>query len=210
MVKALISQPDGERIAAAVAAVEARTSAELAVVVTPSADSYALYPLIWAFIVALLAAGLMAFLAPQWESRLVFAIQAAVFIIVAVLLEIPGLRRHLVPGRVKRSHAAHLARLQFDSRVRDRTAERTGVLLFATLAERHVEIIADEGIHARAGGGSWQAAIAAFRAAVARGNLVDGLIVAIGACGDLLATHAPRAVSAPNQLPDRPVEISPP
>jgi hypothetical protein len=33
------------------------------------------------------------------------------------------------------------------------------------------------------------------------------LIVAIGACGDLLAAHAPRAVSAPNHLPDRPVGL---
>jgi putative membrane protein len=207
MVKALISPADGERIRAAVAAVEARTSAEFVVVVTPASDSYGVYPLLWAALVTLLAAGGIAFFAPQWGSRLIFAIQAVLFIVLAVLLEFPGLRRHLVPGRVKRSHAAHLARLQFDSRVRDRTAERTGLLLFASLTERHVEIIADEGIHARAGGESWQAVIAAFGAAVGRGKLVDGLIVAIGACGDLLAVHAPRAVPASNQLPDRPVEL---
>ncbi len=207
MVNTLISPADGERIRAAVAAVEARTSAEFVVVVTPASDSYGVYPLLWAALVALLAAGGIAFLAPQWGSRLDFAIQAVLFIVVAVLLEFPGLRRYLVPGRVKRAHATHLARLQFDSRVRDRTAERTGLLLFASLAERHVEIIADEGIHARAGGESWQAVIAAFRAAVGSGKLVDGLIVAIGACGDLLAAHAPRAATDRDELPDRPVEL---
>jgi putative membrane protein len=207
MVKLLISPADGERIRAAVAAVEARTSAEFVVVVTPASDTYALYPPLWAALVALLAGGGMAFVAPQWESRLVFAIQAVLFIALAVLLEFPVLRRHLVPGRIKRAHASHLARLQFDSRVRDRTTERTGLLLFASLAERHVEVIADEGIHARAGGEGWQAVIAAFRAAVGRGKLVDGLVVAIGACGDLLAAHAPRAASGPNELPDRPIEL---
>jgi putative membrane protein len=207
MVNTLISPADGERIRAAVAAVEARTSAEFVVVVTPASDSYGVYPLLWAALVALLAAGGITFFAPKWESRLVFAIQAVLFIVVAILLEFPGLRRHLVPGRVKRAYAARLARLQFDSRVRDRTAERTGLLLFASLAERHVEIIADEGIHARAGGESWRAVIAAFHAAVGRGKLVDGLIVAINACGDLLAEHAPRAAPEANQLPDRPIEL---
>jgi putative membrane protein len=207
MVKALLSPADDERIREAVAAVEARTSAEFVVVVTPSSDGYALYPPLWAALAALLAGGLLAFLVPQWGARPIFAAEAALFVAIALALELPGLRRHLVPGRIKRAHASHLARLQFAARVEGRTASRTGLLLFASLAERHVEIIADTGIHARAGGESWKAVIAAFRSAVERGALVDGFLVAIAACGNLLETHAPRAATDRNELPDRPVEI---
>jgi putative membrane protein len=207
MVTTLLSAADSARIGEAVAAVEARTSAEFVVVVTPASDGYALYPLIWASLIALLAGGGLAIFVPAWDARLVFAIQVGVFIVLAVPLEWPGLRRHLVPPPVRRAHARHLAQLQFAARVQDRTAERTGLLLFASLAERHVEIIADSGIHARAGAASWQAVIDAFRAAVARAALVDGFLVAIAACGDLLEANAPRRGDDRNELPDRPIEL---
>jgi putative membrane protein len=132
------------------------------------------------------------------------------FILAVSVLEWKGLRRYLVPGRVQRAHASQLARLQFAARVEGRTEARTGLLLFVSLAERHVEIIADAGIHARAGAETWQSVIDVFREAVSRGRLVDGLIVAIAAIGDLLAAHAPRAADDRNELSDRPVEIPPP
>jgi putative membrane protein len=210
MVTTLLSQIDSDRIRDAVAAVEMRSSAEFVVVVTPASDAYALYPLVWASLVALLAGGVLAFLVPAWGARSIFAVQAVVFLVGVLVLEWRGLRRYLVPGRVKRAHASQLARLQFAARVEGRTDSRTGLLLFVSLAERHVEIIADAGIHARAGGESWESVIAAFRAAVARGQLVDGFLAAIAAIGDLLATHAPRGAADRNELPDRPVEIPPP
>jgi putative membrane protein len=210
MVTALLSPRDSERIREAVAAVEARSAAEFVVVVTLASDGYALYPLVWAALGALVAGGLLAFLVPEWGARPIFALQAAFFVATALALEWPGLRRYLVPGRVKRAHASQLARLQFAARVEGRTEARTGLLLFVSLAERHVEIIADAGIHARAGDESWQQVIAGFRAAVARGALVDGFITAIAACGDLLAAHAPRAAMDRNELPNRPVEIPSP
>jgi putative membrane protein len=206
----LLSPADSDRIRDAVAAVEARSSAEFVVVVAPASDGYALYPLVWASLAALLAGGVLAFLAPAWGARSIFAGQAALFVVLVLALEWRGLRRYLVPGRVKRAHASQLAKLQFAARVEGRTAARTGLLLFVSLAERHVEIIADAGLHARAGAASWQTVIDGFSAAVARGRLVDGFLTAIAACGDLLATHAPRAAADRNELSDRPVEIPPP
>lgn len=206
----LLSPRDSDRIRDAVAAVEARSSAEFVVVVAPASDAYALYPLLWASLAALLAGGVLALLVPAWGARSIFAGQAVLFLVGVVVLELPGLRRFLVPGWVMRAHASQLARLQFAARVEGRTASRTGLLLFVSLAERHVEIIADAGIHARAGDGAWKSVIGEFRAAVARGQLVDGFLAAIAAIGDLLATHAPRSTADRNELPDAPVEMSPP
>jgi putative membrane protein len=207
MVTALLSPADSDRIRGAVAAVEARSSAEFVVVVAPASDAYALYPLLWASLAALLAGGVLALFVPAWGARSIFACQAVLFLVGVVVLEWPGLRRFLVPGRVKRAHAGQLARLQFAARVEGRTVSRTGLLLFVSLAERHVEIIADAGIHARAGSGAWQSVIGEFRAAVARGQLVDGFVAAIAAIGELLAMHAPRVTADRNELPDAPVEM---
>jgi putative membrane protein len=83
-----------------------------------------------------------------------------------------------------------------------RTKNRTGVLIFVSLAEHYARIIADEGIAAKVHPAEWQAAIDALTAHMRDGQIAAGFTAAIARCGDLLATHAPPDGSG-NELPDR-------
>jgi putative membrane protein len=102
---------------------------------------------------------------------------------------------------------ARMAREQFLLRGLHRTEARAGVLLFVAVAERRVELIADEGIHARVAPGTWDAIIAGFTAAVREGRIADGFVAAIDAVADSLAAHFPRQPGDVNELPDRLVEL---
>ena len=83
------------------------------------------------------------------------------------------------------------------------TAEGTGVLIFASLAERRAVVLGDHGIHAKVGDGEWQATVDALVAGLKRGAPVDGFVEAIGRCGARLAEHFPSAgAGAGNELPD--------
>jgi len=109
-----------------------------------------------------------------------------------------------------------VGRLQLDAAVRVRamrafhdhglhkTAEGTGVLLFASLLEREAVVLGDHGIHERVGEGEWQATVEALVAGLRRGAPADGFVEAVGRCGARLAEHFPRAGGAavPNELPD--------
>jgi putative membrane protein len=87
------------------------------------------------------------------------------------------------------------------------TQEGTGVLLFVSVAEHYVEIIADKGINDRAAPGSWDSLVSDFVAQVRRGRVADGFVQAIEGCGDLLEAHFPATGCDRNELPNNLIEI---
>ncbi len=182
-----------ERLHAATAAVAQRTSARFALVVVPASDHYALYPVAWAALVALAATGLLALAEPQLDLREGFILEAVSFLALFGLFSLRRVRPYLVPRHAKHAAASRLAHREFAVRMVAHGPERTGVLLFVSLGERYVEILADRDIHARVSEGTWDGIVAAFVAAMKAGRTVEGLVAAVEACGAVLATHYPRA-----------------
>jgi putative membrane protein len=108
-----------------------------------------------------------------------------------------------VPLSIKRTLASQLAREQFFARGLHLTRGRTGVLVFVSVAERYVEILADAGINEKVGKAEWAEIVAAFVSRVSQGQTVVGFVRAVDAVGDVLATHFPGGRSDTNELPDR-------
>ncbi len=181
-----------ERLHAAALSVEQRTSARFALVVVPASDHYALFPLAWAALVALAATGLLALVEPELDLREGFILEAVLFLALFGLFSLRRVRLHLVPRHTKHAAASRLAHREFAVRMVAHGPERTGVLLFVSLGERYVEILADRDIHARVSEGTWDGIVAAFVATMKAGRTVEGLIAAVEACGTVLATHYPR------------------
>ena len=84
-----------------------------------------------------------------------------------------------------------------------RKKDRSGILIFVSLAERYARIIADDGIAARVPQAEWQAAVDALVAHMRDGRIADGFVTAIDLCGDKLAAHFPRTGGSGDELPDR-------
>ncbi len=186
-----LTEADHERVSAATAAVERRTSSTFALVIVPQSDRYALYPIVWGAALSLLATGLLAALRPALPLATGFAAEAVLFAALTLLFEWRKLRLMLVPRRVKHAHARELAHHEFAARILANAAHRNGVLFFVALGERYVEVIADRGIHAAVAPGTWEKIVADFVAAVAAGRLADGFVAAAEACGAVLETHCP-------------------
>ena len=195
--RAPLTAEEHQRIDAAVAAVERRSSAAFALAVVPMSDRYALFPLVWGAVIALVATGLLAFLHPELGIAAGFFVDAALFVGLSVVLHWRPLRLLLVPKRVKHMHARQLAHREFAARILASAHRRNGVLFFVSLGERYVEVIADRDIHARVAEGTWDKIVADFIAAVRAGRLAAGFIAAIEACGSVLETHYPGAKPAP-------------
>jgi putative membrane protein len=84
-----------------------------------------------------------------------------------------------------------------------RKKERSGILIFVSLAERYARIVADEGIAARVPQSEWQQAINVLVAHTKSGHIADGFISAIEKCGNVLATNFPRSHTSRDELPDQ-------
>jgi putative membrane protein len=84
-----------------------------------------------------------------------------------------------------------------------RTEAATGVLLFVSLLERRVVILADEGIDRTVEPGFWADTDEAVLDGIRRGSLGDGLVEGIRRMGDRLAQHFPPREGDRNEIPDR-------
>src|SRR5262249_38572714 len=102
---------------------------------------------------------------------------------VVVLYASPWLRIRLVPPGRQVGHAHDNALRQFLSRNVHLTAERTGVLIFVSLAERYAEVVADAGINAKVSQDAWNGIVADLIAHASRDQLADGFVGAIKAVG---------------------------
>ncbi|MBV8593917.1 MAG: TPM domain-containing protein [Caulobacteraceae bacterium] len=228
----MLTAEDQTRIAAAVEAAEAGSSGEIVCVVAGEVSTYREVPLAAAAIVALalppllLALGLSPLAAASraglWiaaersalasEVGLILALYAGVqtvlFIAAFLVAEIPAVRRALTPRGLKQRRVARLAQQQFAA-IGDRAAgSQTGVLIFVAPVDRVVQVLADQGIHDKAGETPWrQAADAVGRAMKAGHDPTSGIVEAIDICGAALRAHFP--AEGPHQavFQARPLEI---
>jgi putative membrane protein len=197
-----ISAQDRERISSAIRTAEARTSGEIVCVLAQtSADTTAL-PILIAAVAALTLPWLLVAFTAMTVHR-ILSLQIVVFLALLVILCLPRVRIALMPRRARRAVAHRVAMEQFASRGIARKKDRSGILIFVSLAERYARIIADDGIAAHVPQSEWQAAIDALVAHMRDGRIADGFITAINVCGNELARHFPRTETSRDELPDR-------
>ena len=203
----LMPETDRERITAAVRAAEAKTRAEFIAVIAPRADRYLAIPLLSAIALTLLVPGLAWHAGLAEDFAVLYALQLLVFEGAAPLFLWQRVAVRLVPGAILAARAQRFAREQFHLRGLNATPECTGVLFFVSLAERYVEIIADQGAHAAVPPGTWPSIVSTFTAKVRTGQTVAGYEAAIAAVGEALAAKLPRRPGDANLIPDRLVEL---
>jgi putative membrane protein len=222
---------DHAQIAEAIKAAEANTSGEFFCVIARSVSSYQDVGLAWAAAGALLLPLILVplgfdpywlpGLADTWEAAHLAArdeviartigvyavVQAATFLGLYLLSRIPAVKRLMTPRAIRRYRTRQAALRQFLAHGLHLTEQRTGVLIFACLADHQVEVIADAGIHGKVSGDVWGDAVAALTRGLAAKRPVEGFTRAIDLCGQVLAEHFPPRPDDVNELPDRLVEI---
>ena len=217
---------DLDRIAGAVAQAEKTTAGEIFCVLAPEVSDYRETPLVWAAATALVlpAAALFAGFRPEMLTRLFggwsvghasaldgailsalstyIALQLVVFVVAVLVVSVPPVRRALTPGSLKAARVKRAAMEQFLSHGLHVTRDRTGVLIFAALAEHRVEVIADEGIYKAAPTAVWDEVVADLVGGLKAGKIADGFVAAVARTGTILAAHVPPRGDDRNELPD--------
>jgi len=204
---AFLTDDEKRRLRQRIEAAERRTSGELVTVIARESDPYPFIPLLWASLIALSLPPVIA-LAGLWvDLATVSAIQLAAFLVLALLFRWPPVKMRLIPKATKRRRAARTAREQFLAQGVHHASDRSGVLIFVSVVEHYVEILADQAINAKVAQAEWDAIVASFVAAVKQGRVAEGFEQAVDSCGALLAQHFPAAPGERNELPDHLIEI---
>ncbi|MDF2117869.1 hypothetical protein PY365_20020 [Roseiarcaceae bacterium H3SJ34-1] len=202
----MITDSDKTRITAAIRNAESDTAGEIFCVLAHHSSEYRLVPLAWAAAMALFAP--LPFISlTRWPAATIYLWQLIAFVVAAITLSHPRLRFHIVPRRAQRDRAHSEAMRQFFVQGLDKTEHRTGVLIFASTAERYAEIVADAGINEKVAPEVWDDAINVLINAIKAGRPADGFVATIERCGGVLATHFPPGALKRDELPDKLLEI---
>jgi putative membrane protein len=220
--KPLLTEEESDRVAQAVAAAEKKTGGEIATAIIAESDDYGFRELVFAIIVGVVVwtvtlgfpgplEALLNRLFWSWEPWLLSGLQGVLGmvggLIAYLVAQIPAVDRLIVPKAIMREAVTRRARRHFvDSGTYD-TVDNTGVLIFISLLERRVELIADRGIHQQVEPDTWNGIVTSLTQGIHDGRTADALVEAVTACGDVLEGRVQRRPDDTNELANRPEEL---
>lgn len=221
-----LSEADRDKVSAAITAAEEKSSGEIVAVATPISDAYHDVALHWALIplFAVLAWAAWRPSALIWWYVLLFGgwqpdptlsqlltllmvFAALKFTVALLILKWMPLRLLLTPPATKHRRVRRRAIAIFKAAAERRTAGRTGILIYLSMAEHRAEIVADEAILKVTDEHAWGEAMAALVGEVRQGRPGDGIVAAIEQVGAVLAEHFPRSADDMNEIPDKLIEL---
>ena len=116
---------------------------------------------------------------------------------------LPGFKYLFIPSRAATRAVEEQAFQEFFRAGLQNTREACGVLLFVSLLEHRVVVIADKGIHSLVEPSAWVEIDEAILKAVRANALKEGLLRGIEKAGELLSRHFPSSPDDENQIPDQ-------
>ncbi|MEM9734568.1 MAG: TPM domain-containing protein [Pseudomonadota bacterium] len=208
----MVSEEDHVRITQAIRRAEKRTSGEIYAVVAHASDDYfyvaGFMAAVWSLLMALIMAAIAWTMAVPVSPFTIAAAQAlALAVILMVFAFKPTWRLLFVPHGIAHRRASNNALRQFLAHGVHATQERSGILLFVSIAEHHAQVVADAGINEKVTQSDWDEIVVMLTSHAKRGKLSDGFLQAIERSADLLASHYPPSPNQQNELDDRLVEI---
>lgn len=218
-----LSEQEKKRISEAVKKAESQTSGELATAIIKQSNDYAIYELFTAVLTGLVyTMFLFTFSSAikSWLQSLFWGYQEYYFngfllfspflviLLVYFLANLPVIDRLIVPKKIRNMWVKRRAMQHFwDSGV-GKTKDGTGILIFISLLEHQVELLADTGIAAKVESNQWHLIVDKVIDGIKDDKLADKLCEAIRDCGELLAKDFPRLEDDENELSDEIVELT--
>jgi len=209
----LFSTDDRRRIAAAIEAAETGHMGEIVPYVVLRSAPYAAVP--WrggalGFVLAGMLIGLTRGALPDAfpllaQDGLALLLMVGAGAAAALLSSaLAPVTRRLIPQDHINRAVGQRAKVAFVEEEVFATRHRTGILLFVSLLEHRIEILADAGIYAHVADEAWQAVADRIRKGMESGSLTDGLIAGIAACDKILQAHGfETAADNPDELPSQ-------
>lgn len=195
MHSSLRSEDSQRRVSDAIARAELRTQGEIVPMIVRSSSAIGHIPLL---ITALLScAGLIALL-PIYEfiadTHWIYGVPLAFFAFFGlsfVLARSLTIQRWLIPDFDEEIQVRRRAAAEFALAKISKQSQRMGVLLFASVMERKVVILPDEGLQESCPPETWSEVADLLANSLKRGAWAEGFEKAIARCGEILEKAAP-------------------
>jgi putative membrane protein len=182
---------------------EASTSGEIVVIAVGESSNYpsAIMAASGAIALVLAVGGSLVY---GSENMWLFLVLFALFFIGAneAVKRFPALKRPFVSRAEISEEVEEAAIHSFYHRKVHETRDRTGILIYISLYEHSVRVLADTGIDAKVGKQVWKGVVDTITKGIRDGQPGEGICSAVEQCGKLLSQHFPRKSDDRNELED--------
>ncbi len=198
LAKRFLTDSEQEQIKASVAAAEKTTSGEIVVIVVPASYHYPTAEILGATAFSLPLSliltpltGELMWIGPQnmWVFLGVFSLLFALFY--TLVKRIPVLKRLFLTKKEIAEEVEEAALTHFYKHQLDKTRDETGVLLFVSVLEHQVWILADRGINAKLPPGTWDQVVSNMVSGIKENRQAEALCQAVASVGRQLSQHFP-------------------
>lgn len=193
-----LSADECERIQAAVKAAEEKTAGEIVPMVVPASYHYPLADVLGGAALALPTSILLSYLlgGMLWAGSANMWIFMGVFCVVfigfhRVVQRVLPLKRVFISDREVDEEVQEAALTEFFKQGLYRTRDETGILIFISVFEHRVWVLADRGIDAKVAPDQWDTVVAHIVDGIKKGRQADAICEAVAEVGGILATHFP-------------------
>jgi putative membrane protein len=195
-------QTAGDALGQAVRDIEKRTDAEIVIVVRGRSGSYRQADYLFGAIVAFIGLIFVLFSPYEFHPYLIPIEVVLLFVAGAIVSARGDLFRRLLTGKKFRVQAVRTgaAAMFYEAGIAN-TAAENGLLIYLSLLERRLEIIADRGILKAVPPLKWNQSVFELKQ-VGRNADCETLIKAVRELGAVLAEHLPPTGENPNELAD--------
>ena len=196
-----------ERINEAVETAEKSTSGEIVCMIHSASYHYPMSNVIGAATLALPTALILTPLVGGWlwigtqDMWIFLSMFMPVFLLGHwVIKHIPWLKRIFVSDREMDEEVEEAAVTSFFKHGLYRTKDGTGILIFISVFERKVWILADQGINAKVSDNHWASVVSTMTEGIRNNQATPAICLAIRTIGQTLAEHFPVAPDDINEL----------
>jgi putative membrane protein len=117
-----------------------------------------------------------------------------------IVKHIPWLKRIFISNREMAEEVEEAAVTSFFKHGLYRTKDGTGILIFISVFERKVWVLADGGIDAKVSGDHWRSVVASITEGIRNNQAAAAICLAVDTIGQTLAEHFPVAPDDINEL----------
>lgn len=200
----LFRKKDLLRIKKSIEEAELKTSGEIVPVIVNQSRSYIITYFICGLIGYIASLIYIYILTRGWgfdhTAQEILLLQILIITLFAMLGAIPFIRRIIIPKKVMEQNVRTASLSNFIASGLLETRDRTGILIFISLFERNVTILADKGINDHAPPDYWQEQVDSIIKGIKKKKPADALCSAINKMGDKLAEHFPPKPDDTNEL----------
>jgi putative membrane protein len=198
-----ISDESRKKIELAVEQAEATTSGEIVPVILKQSDLYPAGHFRLALVIGVIFS-LIYYYGFEFEDSLgLIWVQLPGMLLGYLLAYLPFVKRLVTTSSELQEESYQRAVQVFHEHQVSMTRDRTGIMIFISLLERRVLVMADAGINQSVAPDYWDQIVKRMVDQIKQGDEVGAMVEAIGECGKSLSSSFPRKPDDTNEVKDQ-------